>query len=74
MTVQCFSVEQMVDMLGEICDTRYENGTAVHRAAVCHFLCVKLGDSDTTTHGKFQQALGEDAMSRAQAFLWQNPR
>jgi len=32
--------------------------------------CVKLGDSATTTHGKLQQAFGDDAMSRAQAFRW----
>jgi hypothetical protein len=34
------------------------------------FLCVKLGGSVTTTHGKLQQAFGDDAMSRAQAFRW----
>ena len=32
--------------------------------------CVKLGDSATTTHEKLQQAFGDDAMSRAQAFRW----
>ena len=32
--------------------------------------CVKLGDSATTTHAKFQQAFRDDAMSRAQAFRW----
>jgi len=44
-----------------------------HCAAICHFfvcLFVKLGDSATTTHGKLQQAFGDDAMSRAQAFRW----
>jgi len=53
-------------MSGGVCETRHENGTTVHRAAVCHlfFLLVKLGDSATTTHGKLQQALGDDAMSR----------
>ena len=30
--------------------------------------CVKLGDSATTTYEKLQQAFGDDAMSRAQAF------
>jgi len=35
------------------------------------FFCVKHGDSDTTTHGKLQQAFGDDAMSRVQAFRWQ---
>ena len=34
------------------------------------FFCVKLSDSATTTHGKLQQAFGDDAMSRAQAFRW----
>ena len=33
------------------------------------FFCVKLGES-ATTHGKLQQAFGDDAMSRAQAFRW----
>jgi len=35
---------------------------------VCYLLCVKLGDSATTTHGKLQQAFGDHAISRAQAF------
>ena len=35
---------------------------------VCHLFYVKLGDSATTTLGKLQQAFGDDAMSRAQAF------
>ena len=61
-------------MSGGVCEPRHENGTTVHRAAVCHLLfCVKLGDSATITHGKLQQALGDDAMSTEQAFLWQNP-
>jgi hypothetical protein len=34
------------------------------------FFYVKLGDIATTTNGKFQQAFGDDAMSRAQAFCW----
>ena len=46
------------------------NGNMEHRAAVCHLLCVKLGDSSTTTHGKLQQAFGDDAWSRAQTFRW----
>ena len=37
---------------------------------VCHFLCVKLGYNATKTHGKLQQAFGDVAMSRAQAFPW----
>jgi len=32
---------------------------------------LKLGDNATTTHGKLQQAFGDDAMSKAQAFRWQ---
>jgi len=32
--------------------------------------CVKLGDSATTTHEKLQQAFGDDATSKAQAFRW----
>jgi hypothetical protein len=27
------------------------------------FLCVNVGDSATTTHGKLQQAFGDDAVS-----------
>jgi hypothetical protein len=34
------------------------------------FFYVKVGDSVTTIHGKIQQAFGDDAMSRAQAFRW----
>jgi hypothetical protein len=37
---------------------------------VCHVLCVKLGESATTTHGQLQQAFGDHAMSTAQAFRW----
>jgi len=46
------------------------NGNTEHRAAVCHVFCVKLGDSATTTHGKLQQAFGDDASSTAQASRW----
>jgi len=64
----------MLDTSGGVCETRHENGNTVHRAAVCHlFVCAKLGDSAITTHGKLQRALGDDAMSKQQAFLWQNP-
>ena len=35
-----------------------------------NFFCVKLDDIVTTTLGKLQQAFGDDAMSRAQAFRW----
>jgi phosphoglycerate-specific signal transduction histidine kinase len=34
------------------------------------FVCFKLGDNATITHGKLQQAFGDEAMSRAQAFRW----
>jgi len=37
---------------------------------VCHIFYANLGDNVITTHGKLQQAFGDDAMSRAQAFLW----
>jgi hypothetical protein len=33
---------------------------------------VKLGDNASTTHGKVQQAFGDDAMSTAQVFRWRN--
>jgi hypothetical protein len=38
------------------------------------FCCVKCSDNATTTHGKLQQAFGDDAMSRAQAFHWHKMR
>ena len=34
------------------------------------FFCVKLCDIATTTHGKLQQAFGEDATPRARGFRW----
>jgi hypothetical protein len=37
---------------------------------LCHIFCVKLGDTVTTTYGTLQQAFGDDAMSRTQAFRW----
>jgi len=40
-----------------------------HCSAVSLF-CVKFGASATTTHGKLQQAFGDDATSRAQVFRW----
>jgi hypothetical protein len=39
---------------------------------VCVCVCVKLGDSATTSHGKIQQDFGDDAMSRARVFRWYN--
>ena len=54
-----------------VCEPRHENGSMVHRAAAYHlfFVRVKLADSANTARGKLQQAFGNDAMSRAQAFL-----
>ena len=40
------------------------------RSDMPSFSCVKLCDIATTTHGKFQQAFGEDATSRACGFRW----
>jgi hypothetical protein len=57
-------------MSGGVCEPRHENGSTEHRAAVCHLFCVKLSDSATTIHRKLQQAFGDDALSRAQAFRW----
>ena len=34
------------------------------------FFCVKHDENATTTHGNLQQAFGDNAMSRAQAFHW----
>jgi len=48
--------------------TKLEARNIAQRYAI--FFCVKFGDCATTTHGKLQQAFGEDAMSRAQAFRW----
>jgi hypothetical protein len=36
------------------------------------FVCVKHSGSANTTHGKLQQAFGDYAMSKAQAFCWHN--
>jgi len=53
MAVQCLSVEEELDMSGDVCEPRHENGSPAHRAALCHlFICVKLGDSATITNGK----------------------
>jgi predicted ATP-dependent protease len=35
-------------------------------------IIIKLSNSATTTHGKFQQTFGDDAVSRTQAFRWHN--
>ena len=57
-------------MSRRVCEPHHENGSMEHRAGLCHLFCVKLGDSATTTREKLQQAFGDDAMSRAQAFRW----
>jgi len=49
---------------------KMEARNIAQRYAIFSF-CVKLGDNATTTHGKIQQAFGDDAMSKAQAFRWQ---
>jgi hypothetical protein len=68
MAVQCLSVEKVLDM-SDVCEPCHANGSMEHYTVVCHlFLCVKLGDSATTTHGKLQQAFGDDAISTAQTF------
>ena len=64
------SVKSVRDMSGGVREPCHGNGSTEHCAAVYHhfFLCVKLGGIATTTHGKLQQALGDVAMSRSQAF------
>ena len=59
-------------MSGRVCEPRHEKKARniAQRYAIFSF-CVKLGDNATTTHGKLQQAFGDDAMSKAQAFRWQ---
>jgi len=49
---------------------KMEARNIAQRYAIFSF-CVKLGDNAITTHGKLQQAFGDDAMSKAQAFRWQ---
>ena len=64
-------MELVPDVSRRVREPPHENGSTEYHAAVCHLFCVKLGDSATTTHGKLQQAFGDDAMARAQAFRWQ---
>jgi hypothetical protein len=60
-------------MSGGDCKPRHENESTKSRAAVFQLLfCIKLGDYAATTHGKLQQAFGDDAMSSDQAFRSQN--
>jgi len=60
-------------MSGRVCEPCRGNGSTEHLAAVCRlFLCVKLGDNATTTHGKLHQDFGDDAVSRAPTFRWHN--
>ena len=62
----------MLDMSGGVCEPRHEKEARniAQRYAIFSF-CVQLGDNATTTHGKFQQVFGDDAMSKAQTFRWQ---
>jgi len=56
-------------MSGGVCEPCQGNGSTEYRAVLYHlFFFVNLGDNATATHGKLQQAFGDDAMSRAQAF------
>jgi len=72
MALQCLGVEFVPDVSGRVCETCRGNGSTEHAQLyatfVCVCVCVKLGDNVTTTHGKIQQAFGDDAMSRAQGF------
>ena len=45
---------------------KWKHGTS--RNVMPSFVCVKLGDIATITHGILQQAFGDDAMSRKEAF------
>jgi len=49
-------------MSGGVCEPRHEKEARniAQRYAIFSFY-VKLGDSATTTHGKLQQAFGDDA-------------
>jgi hypothetical protein len=58
---------------GRVCELCCGNGSTEHRAAVCHLFCVKFGDNAITTHGKLQQNVVDDAVSRAQAFAGTKP-
>jgi hypothetical protein len=42
MAVQRRSVEWVLDMSGGVCEPRHENGSTVHRAAVCHLFLFVL--------------------------------
>ena len=65
MALQWLIVEYVPDVSRRVCEPRHENGSTEYLSAVCHLFCVKLGDGATTTHGKLQQAFGDDSMSRA---------
>jgi len=58
-------------MPGGVCEPRHEKEAQniAQRYAIFSF-CVKLGDNTTTTHGKIQQAFGDDAMPKAKGFRW----
>ena len=59
-------------MSGGVCEPRHEKvaRNTAQRYAIFPF-CVKFGDNATTTHEKLQQAFGDDAMFKAEAFRWQ---
>jgi len=59
-------------MSGGVCEPCHEKEAQniAQQYAIFSF-CVKLSDIATKTHGKLQQAFGDDAMSKAHAFRWQ---
>jgi len=65
MAVQCSSVEYLSDMSGRVYEPYRGN-----ESSGMPFFCVKLGDIAITTHGKLEQAFGDDAVSRTQDFRW----
>ena len=70
MALQCLSMELVLHVSGRVCEPCCGNESTEHCAAVRHLFRVKVGDNATITHGKLQQAFGDDAMSTAQAFHW----
>jgi hypothetical protein len=56
-------------MSGGVCEPRHANGSTEKSSSVMpSFFCVNLGDITITTQGILQQAFGDDAMSKTQAF------
>jgi hypothetical protein len=66
MGLQCLSTDWVLDVFVNL----FVEMLARNFEQFYSIFCVKLGDSDTTTHVKPQQAFGDHAMSRAQAFCW----